>query len=253
VSGATHRGTAERLRADLWTAATMPRITVLASRGEPAEDEILRSFRRRHPRYKLVGRKVVGVALLRLDAFDDVDGYLAGLRYARRRVRRAERLGYDVSEFDPSERRAELHDIRTSLPERQGRPMDAEFLDPDAAYPTGPAIEYLGVFRDDVLRAYVNLEYAGEIVGMMDLFGHGDALADGVMFLLTAGVVDRAKTARPATRFVYYDTFFGASDGLRSFKANAGFRPYWVRWRREPPLSARTPPVPSSSVPGADT
>jgi hypothetical protein len=253
VSAATHHGTAHRLRADLRTAATMPRITVLASRGEPGEDEILRAFRRRHPRYKLVGRKVVGVALLRLDAFEDVEGYLAGLRYARRRVRRAARVGYAVREFDPRERRAELHAIRTSLPERQGRPMDPEFLDPGAPYPTGPRIEYLGVFRDDVLVAYVNLEYAGEIVGMMDLFGHGEALADGVMFLLTAGVVERAKVAHPETRFVYYDMFFGASDGLRSFKTNAGFAPYWVRWRREPPRSRATPPLPSSSVPGGGT
>lgn len=231
-----------RLRGDLRTAAAMPRIDVVASRGGAGEDAVLEAFRRPHPRYRVVGRKVVGVALLPLDGFGDAADYLSGLRYARRRVRRATRLGYAPALFDPEEQRAELYAIRTSLPERQGRPMDAEFLDPDAELPSGPQIEYLGIFRDGTLAAYAQLQYAGEIVGMMDLFGHGDHLANGVMFLLVASVVDRALSTRPEVRFVYYDMYFGAGDGLRAFKRHTGFRPYYVRWRREEPR-ATAPPV----------
>ena len=83
--------------------------------------------------------KAVGVALLPLDELTDVDEYLATRRYARRRVRRAARLGYSARAFHADDRRAELLDIHSSLPERQGRPIDAEYLDPDAHWETGPA------------------------------------------------------------------------------------------------------------------
>ena len=84
-----------RLLADLRTAVTMPRVDVVASRGEPAEDEILRFLRRPHPRYRIVGNKVVGAALLPLDEFDDLDGYLAPLRYAESEGWLARRVGHE--------------------------------------------------------------------------------------------------------------------------------------------------------------
>jgi hypothetical protein len=214
----------------------MPRIDIVLSRGRPDEEELLQLFRRRHPRYKVVGRKVVGVALLPLDDLADGEAYLATptRRYARRRARRADRLGYSVALFDPARRRSELLAIHESLPERQGRPIDADYLDADATWETGPHIDYVGVFKDDVLLAYSRVQYAGEIAGLPRIMGHGDHLDNGVMFLLMAGIVDRTKSYRPEARYVMYDTFFGAPDGLRSFKTNLGFEPYYVRWKREP-------------------
>jgi hypothetical protein len=223
-----------RLLADVRTAVMMPRLDVVASRGEPPEDEILRFLRRPHPRYRIVGSKVVGAALLRLDEFDDVEGYLAPLRSTRKRVRRATRLGYTVALFDPNDRRSELLAIHTSLPERQGEPIDPSYLDPDTAYATGPYVEYVGVFRDEAVVAYSELRYAGEIVGMNRVMGHGDHLADGIMFLLMAGIVEHVKEPHPETRYVFYDMFFGAGDGLREFKTRVGFRPYYVHWKRAP-------------------
>jgi hypothetical protein len=227
-------GQVRRLLADLRTAATMPRVAVVASRGDPDEDDLLRAFSRPHPRYRIVGSKVVGAALLPLDDFDDVDGYLADLRYARRRVRRARRLGYAIGPFDPDERRSELLAIHGSLPERQGQPIGAAYLHPAAVYERGPLVEYLGVFRDGTLLAYGQLLYAGEIVGLNRVMGHGDHLGDGIMFLLMAGVIEHVKATRPDTRYVFYDMFFGAGTGLRGFKTHLGFRPHYVRWKREP-------------------
>jgi hypothetical protein len=223
-----------RLLADVRTAVTMPRLDVVASRGQPPEDEILRFLRRPHPRYRIVGSKVVGAALLRLDEFDDVEGYLGPLRSTRKRVRRATRLGYTVGLFDPNDRRSELLAIHTSLPERQGEPIDPSYLDPGAVYATGPYVEYVGVFRDDALVAYSELRYAGEIVSMNRIMGHGDHLADSIMFLLMAGIVGHVKEAHAETRYVFYDMFFGAGDGLREFKTRVGFRPYYVHWKRAP-------------------
>ena len=100
----------------------------------------MQRFRRRHPRYLLVGRKAVGAALLAVDEFADADRYLANLRTTRRHVRRAARLGYTVGVFDPGQRRSELLSIHTSLPERQGRTIDSEYVDPGAGSPAGPNI-----------------------------------------------------------------------------------------------------------------
>src|SRR3954447_23591523 len=108
-----------RLLADVRAAVTMPRLDVVASCGEAPEDEILRFLRRPHPRYRIVGSKVVGAALLKLDEFNDVAGYLGPLRPTRKRVRRATRLGYTVGLFDPNNSRSDLLAIHTSLPERQ--------------------------------------------------------------------------------------------------------------------------------------
>jgi hypothetical protein len=218
---------------DLRTAAAMPRVEIVLSRGRPEEEAALRRFRSRHPRYKVVRLKSVGAALLPLDDITDVEDYLATRRTARRSVRRAAKLGYSAQTFDPDDRRTELLDIHSSLPERQGRPIDADYLDPDARWETGPHIEYLGVFRDGVLVAYCKVQYAGDIAAMARVMGHGDHLANGVMFLLTAEIVRHVKSVRPYTPYLFYDMIFGASAGLREFKAHLGFRPYYVRWRRE--------------------
>jgi hypothetical protein len=229
---ASEPGHVRRLLADLRTAAAMPRVAVVASRGDPGEEELLRVLSRPHPRYRIVGSKVVGAALLALDEFDDVDGYLADLRYARRRVRRARRLGYAIGSFEPDERRSELLAIHSSLPQRQGRPIATAYLDAAAVYESGPLVDYLGVFRDGTLLAYGQLRYAGEIVGLNRVMGHGDHLNDGIMFLLVAGVIGHVKATRPDTRYVFYDMFFGAGAGLRAFKTHLGFRPHYVRWKR---------------------
>jgi hypothetical protein len=219
---------------DVRTAAAMPRVRIVLSRGRPHEEALLRSFSRRHSRYKVVRSKAVGVALLPLDDVEDVDAYLATRRTTRKRARRAERLGYTTGVFEPNERQDDLLAIHSSIPERQGRPIDAEYLDPDAAYETAPHIEYVGVFSGNRLVAYSRLYYAGDIVGMMRVMGHGDHLDEGVMFFLSAAIVGHVKATHPETRYVFYDTFFGAGEGLRSFKQHLGFRPHYVRWKREP-------------------
>ena len=223
-----------RILDDLRTAARMPRVDVVLSRGSEEDDAVLRRFRQRHPRYKVVGSKTIGVALLPLDGVSNAEDYLAGLRYARRRVRRARRLGYTVDTFDPSDRRDDLLAIHASLPERQGRPIDEDYLDPETLFRRGPNVDHVGVFADDVLVAYSRMDYVGDIAGLGRVMGHGEHLEAGVMFLLCAGIVDHVKSTRPQARYLFYDMFFGAPDGLRAFKTNLGFQPYYVRWTREP-------------------
>jgi hypothetical protein len=219
---------------DLRTVATMPRVQIVLSRGAPDEDEVLRRFQRRHPRYKVVGSKALGVALMDLDDFTDVDDYLAKTRFVRKRARRCSKLGYTVDVFDAVERQADMLAIHSSLPERQGRPIDPEYLDPNAVAKRGPNVEYLGVWFEGAVVAYCRLDYVGDISGMGRVMGHGEHLDNGVMSLLMAGIVEHVKAHRPQSHYLFYDTFFGAPEGLRAFKRNVGFQPHFVRWKREP-------------------
>ena len=169
-----------------------------------------------------------------LDDFADIEDYLAGLRYRAQRCDVPARRVY-VQRVRSRRAGDELLEIHASLPERQGRPIDPEYLDPDAVAARGPNVEYVGVLHDGVVVAYGRLDYLGEIAGIGRVMGHGDHLEKGVMFLLTAR--DRGPCqSRPSrdARYLLYDMFFGAPDGLRAFKTNLGFRPYYVRWVREP-------------------
>jgi hypothetical protein len=123
---------------------------------------------------KLVGAKALGAALTPFDVFADADAYLARVRFRRKRARRCARLGYTVALFDPVERATDLLASHASLHERQGRPIDPEYLDPDAVAKRGPNVEYLGVWRDGTVIAYTRLDYVGDISGMGRVMGHGD-------------------------------------------------------------------------------
>jgi hypothetical protein len=104
-------------------------------------------------------------------------------------------------------------------------------------------VDHVGVLLDGTVLAYSRLDYVGDIAGLGRVMGHGDHLDKGVMWLLMSGIVDHVKSTRPQARWLFYDTFFGAPEGLRAFKTNAGFAPYRVRWRREAPDPGRvTPP-----------
>ena len=117
------RGRVQRLLDDLQTAMAMPRVDIVVSRGSPAEDRILLELRGR------IGSDVRGRWRCCRSTNSMMSKDLANLRYARRRVKRASRLGHKADLFAPNDRRSELLAIHRSLPERQGRPMAAVYLD----------------------------------------------------------------------------------------------------------------------------
>ena len=213
----------------------MPRVTIVLSRGGEEEEAVLARFRRRHPRYRIVASKAVGVALVPLDDVTGVDDYLAGLRYARRRVRRAARLGYRFDVFDPDERRDELLAIHASLPERQGRPIDPEYLDPDAVHDRGPDIEYVGVFLDGVVVAVQPPGLPRRDRGHGPHHGSRRPPREGGHVPAHRGDRGPCQGHPPGARYLFYDMFFGAPDGLRAFKTNlrlpAVLRPLGARAR----------------------
>jgi hypothetical protein len=57
---------------------------------------------------------------------------------------------------------------------------------------------------------------------------------DGIMHFMIAQVV-QLLIGEGSVSFLMYDTWFGASEGLRHFKTMLGFVPYRARYSLEPP------------------
>jgi hypothetical protein len=224
---------AREVISDVREIAALPRVSILLSRGERHEDELFADFRRRHPRYRVIRRKTVGVALLDLSSIAGRDDYLAKHAQVRRMERKARQAGYDVRRFDPDAYRRDLHLVNTSAEVRQGRVMDDAYLSEQHAYQRTPGDAYLGVFNGDTLYGYIYLIMAGDVAIVSRHIAHADHLKHGVMYMLTAAAVDTAKATSPERRFLMHDTYFGAPPGLRFFKAKNGFLPHRVRWRRD--------------------
>jgi hypothetical protein len=228
----------QALRMSVWAMLreimTLPQVTIRMS-GDERSRAIYDKFTRPHPRYKIIQSKRWGVALVPLP--DRFEQYLKGKPKEALRTNRNRciRLGYRFGAFEPLEHLEEILTINRSMPERQGRPMGESYLDPDAlrAHYAKRRNVY-GVFDSvGVLKAYAAVPVVGQVAMLAKLLGHGDSLEDGVMYFCVSEVIREMICRRQKdgqVQWLLYDTFFGASPGLRYFKERMGFRPYKVRW-----------------------
>ena len=204
--------------------------------GDDYSAGVYRYLTKRHPRYKIIQNKRWGAALLPVP--DSFATYLKGKDHEslRRHRNRCLRLGFTFTKIDPLERIEEILAINRSMPERQGRPMSEALLSGDSLrrlFASHPEDCY-GVLNDQgVLKAYVDAPVVGEIAFIRNLLGDGEAMDKHVMYLCITEVVremSERKGADGHPNWVLYDTFFGATEGLRHFKERFGFRPFRVRW-----------------------
>jgi hypothetical protein len=63
--------------------------------------------------------------------------------------------------------------------------------------------------------------------------GHQEFMKDGLMYLLATEVIGSIIHQKSLVKYVMYDTFFGASDGLKMYKKRLGFNPYKVNWTKQ--------------------
>jgi len=187
-----------------------------------------RSFTRPHPRYKVIGHKQLGVALIDLRRVQDA--YPAG--GAASYVGKARKRGYRLVQIDRNDHVDAIHAINISLSSRQGRPMDARYQEKAVSYEPQCHYRYFGVFdRREQLVAYCNMGRFGNFCAFAQLLGYRNN--DGVMHLMIADIVTLLRHERQAADgpdYLMYDTFFGAQPGLRQFKTLLGFTPYRVRY-----------------------
>jgi hypothetical protein len=233
-----------------------PTLTISFLRGDTGDpactelaDRLFDKFTAPHPKHPEYGAYQNGCSILVLpQAFDDYWMGPAGY-YTRRRVRKAQKLGYTFEIIDRDQWIDDIFAINTSMAERQGREMTESYRsrpDPYGEPPPYPCprhqVRTYGVIKDGHLYAYSWVFQVGEMCLFSTILGHGDHLADGVMFLLISEIL-RDLLDVAGTRYAMYNMHISGTEGLRFFKEQMGFRGYWVDWQRndEPPLPARRP------------
>jgi hypothetical protein len=192
------------------------------------------AFTKRHPRWRLIQNRSWGVALVALPA--TADEYRSSVSsLTRRRIKHATRSGLTFTRIDPLARLGEILAINHSARERQGHPIHPDYLDEEKVRQhAGRAAEVFGVVdANGVLRAYMFVRDCGEVACLERMLGHAEALELGATYLLFSGVIGELITRRRpdgCPRWFMYDSFPGATPGMRQFKHVIGCRPYRVSW-----------------------
>lgn len=190
------------------------------------------SFNKIHPRYIIFKQKTNGVALINLNDFIDSADFLKtvnGKNSAAYFSRKAIRLGYVLKPIDINYYIKEVLQINNSVETRQGKKMESSYQNMND-YLVNDSNLYFGVFMGDVLLAYLWVVKSGELAILNRLLGHHDYLKDGIMYFMILSYIEHEFKLKGRTRYIMYDTFFGASDGLKLFKNRCGFKAYKVKW-----------------------
>lgn len=154
-------------------------------------------------------------------------------RTARKRADRAARLGYRFGQIERHNFSDDIHEINTSLPKRQGRPMSDAYrrhtrYEPLPDYPClSHRVTSYGVTAGRRLVAYLWLYRAGDLALVSSILGHGAHLENAVMYLLMQGVIDAESDTGG---FLVYNRHDSGEDGLRFYKERCGFAETAVEW-----------------------
>jgi hypothetical protein len=169
-----------------------------------------------------------------LEVPGSLEEWREGHRTARKRADRAVRLGYQFREIAREQYDEDIFAINTSKDERQGRPMTQGYRErqnylPLPTYYCGRhAIRTYGVVDDrGTLVAYLWLYRSGDLALVSSILGHGEHLANDVMYLLFQGVVG---AEIPYGGFFVYNRHDSGQDGLRYCKERWGFAATEVQW-----------------------
>ncbi|UVW30307.1 hypothetical protein [Massilia sp. H6] len=190
-----------------------------------------RYYTKPHPKYKIFPNKAVGAALVDLTRFRSRDDYAQELKRrkeAERHVKKARSKGYAVMEIDRNDFVDDIHEINNSVEIRQGRPMDPAYRDKKTSYQSEVNFRYYGVLsQHGQLMAYCEVAYLGNFAAFNRVIGIRNN--DGIMHLMVAEIISQViETGK--FDYLMYDTYFGASPGLKTFKKMFGFEPYRAKY-----------------------
>ncbi|MBU1667497.1 hypothetical protein KKC13_03705 [bacterium] len=187
-------------------------------------------------RLKLFQNKTVGVALVDLNLYENFDVYYKSINgknsaayYSRKAIKRE----YHFIEIDRNNYVDDIYDINTSTQIRQGQMMTENYLSKINSYKNETNHNSYGVVnKDKKLLAYCNIGFYGEFALVVTLLGHKKYLNDGIMYLMMIEVnkIMFEKYRNRGYSYIMYDTFLGASTGLKKFKEKLGYKPYKVKW-----------------------
>ena len=197
-----------------------------------------RYFTKPH-RLKLFKNKTLGVALIDLTNFSNFDEYyksINGKNSAAYYSRKALRRKYKFIEIDRNDFIDDIYEINTSKPIRQGRKMAKNYLIKVEKYKDEDNYRYFGVINDKgKLVAYCSIGFYGEFAVIVNLLGHAKYLNDGIMYLMMVefNKIMFNEYKEKGYKYIMYDTYFGANEGLKMFKRKLGYKPYKVEWKWE--------------------
>jgi hypothetical protein len=184
-----------------------------------------------HPKYKIVPNKSVGAALVDLTKFSKRDEYMqtiTGRNSAEHHARKARSKGYTVVEIDRNDFIEDIHEVNTSVDIRQGRPMDLGYREKKTSYPSEANFKYYGVLNAaGKLMAYGELAFYGNFAAFSRVIGVRNN--DGIVHLMVTEIICQLIEGR-SYQYLMYDTYFGASPGLKTFKTMLGFQPYRAKY-----------------------
>lgn len=158
---------------------------------------------------------------------------------ARQNARTALKRDYRYERIDRADWEDDLHELRASAPERQGRAMPDAYMERQSyssdRWPDPYCLRHLATVHgvigaDGRLAGYMQVVQCGEVVRLNTILGHADRLHDCVMWLLMMEAVTWHIDECAATFFLYYTHDSGHGPGLRYFKERLGYRPARVTW-----------------------
>ena len=197
--------------------------------------ETYKYFTKPH-RLKFFKNKTLGVALIDLNKYKIFEEYYKSINgknsaayYARKAIRRE----YVFKEVNRNHFIDDIYEVNISATTRQGRKMSSAYLQKQLKYNNEENYRYFAVLTSEgKLVSYCNIGFYGEFALIATLLGHKKYLNDGIMYLMMVEfnklIFNEYKPK--GYKYIMYDTFFGASDGLKRFKEKLGYKSYKVKW-----------------------
>lgn len=191
-------------------------------------------FTKPHPKYKVFKNKTLGACLL--EKPESFEKYLSGKERQNLRTSRNRSIknGYTFSEINVKDYAEGILEINKSKAVRQGHEMNEVYFDKNAVIENSLDKQCFGVFDSaGKIISYCYLIDAGNFLIISRLLGHADYLKEGVMYYMISACVEKWLNAGwwKDVKYFYYDTYFGASVGLKKFKYDLGFVPYKVKYK----------------------
>lgn len=156
--------------------------------------------------------------------------YLERIGYAgRRKIKKAEREGYEFKEFEWNDHLDEIYAINTSKDVRQSEFMRGWYRDPvQPRYHSREEQQYrkyYGAFKDGKLYAYLHAVLCGDFAFFRHILGHAQHLPYGVMYGLVSWTVGEY-VGNPQIRWLKYGGLPKKSSTMYQFRKTAGFQGY---------------------------
>jgi hypothetical protein len=171
------------------------------------------------------------LALLRIPS--SYEEYLGQIGYGgRRKIRKAEREGYEFKEFVWNDHLDEIYEINTSKEVRQSESMRGWYREPvQPRHHSNDELQYrkyYGGFKDGKLCAYLHIVLCGDFAFFRHFLGHAQHLPYGIMYGLISWTVQEYIGNSQIRWLKYGELSERLSSTMHQFRKTGGFQEYAI-------------------------